>query len=1054
MNLKSSDIIKTFLKVDSPKFGDKPYYAISKNKKSITLFDKVIKAPSDSSTEFEEDKIFTESDENSYIYEEICLNSIKEALNGVSCSFIFHGDSSSSKFNLAIGDIREDKTNYNKYGIFLRYVDNLLKEKNKDIKFEISYFMLNESDIFDLSKLKNKNLDINNFTLQQLNKYKYTIKNEENILNQIEKIDLEKMSKELHFLSKILNLLSKLESSEESKIYSLSHFCITIYIFNQKTQENSLVNFLILNGCEYLYYGLYKKFQITANVGNKKPNEEVIHENIVEGSKVSLETQYTYETLLNLIKLKLFADVNTDNLSENDLNLIMSKKKQNSKLSNILYNMLYNIPKINFRIISTVTPSTGQYQSFRDSLLFLLDFNKLKKKSSKKKSEMSKMADKNLFKNMSKEKTVKLLLEQKEDIEKKDNKIFILENDIIDYKKEIKEAKKEINQRNEKISFLEKAYTEQVNVLKKKLEFDGDINVLIAGDENSEELKHVKKIKNLLDNNKLKENDIKKLEEKLNEKDEEIKQLKNEIEIIKSNETLLNYYLSAKKSENFHKAKKVEYEEKNKLRNTIENLENEIKTKNKLIEKYIQDINTKNKILINLPQSLKDTYTHSLTNTKKLNNSIPTEENEKNKENIDKESLETDNIYENEIKNIKKENKLNINKVKIDCEKIIEQKNEDIKKMQYEYDKLKIERNNDINKYIGEIIGLNKLLMKLVSNYKRIFSSNLTPKINFMNYSTKIDEFNKIITGINQEITYDKYPFLFDYLTKHKQFKINQPFLYNNIKKIYSPIMNDLEEKNNDKNIEIKSHITKKDTKSKNNEDINKFFKEKIEKLIIGIEKLELMSKEDLVKHILNINENLIEMENNLKKYNNKNKKGLNLEDMNITEGKNKDEIISELKNKLIVLNNRFEEQITRNNKNEIIIGAQNRKIDRLQKESYILTHNMNMKNKRQGSSILTPNRSTLYNSSGFDFNSNFSENNTTNKNNLNKTLKKSNSCLTINKPKNKRPLSYKLKKFPENDVNKNFTTNKVLSREFSSKLKEFQIERENNIINSIKEKK
>jgi hypothetical protein len=101
--------------------------------------------------------------------------------------------------------------------------------------------------------------------------------------------------------------------------------------------------------------------------------------------------------------------------------------------------------------------------------------------------------------------------------------------------------------------------------------------------------------------------------------------------------------------------------------------------------------------------------------------------------------------------------------------------------MQYEYDKLKIERNNDINKYIDEIVGLNKLLMKLVSNYKRIFSSTLTPKINFMNYSTKIDEFNKIITGINQEVTYDKFPNLFDYLTNHKQFNINQPFLHNNI---------------------------------------------------------------------------------------------------------------------------------------------------------------------------------------------------------------------------------------------------------------------------------
>ena len=150
MDLNSNENIKTFLKVDSPNYIDKPYFSINKNRKILTLFDKIIKAPSDSSTEFEEDKIFTESDENSYIYEEICLNTIKNALNGISHFFTFYGDTGSSKFNLSIGDIREDKTNYNKYGIILRFIDNILKEVNNeenDIKLEISYFMLNGSDI-------------------------------------------------------------------------------------------------------------------------------------------------------------------------------------------------------------------------------------------------------------------------------------------------------------------------------------------------------------------------------------------------------------------------------------------------------------------------------------------------------------------------------------------------------------------------------------------------------------------------------------------------------------------------------------------------------------------------------------------------------------------------------------------------------------------------------------------------------------------------------------------------------------------------------------------
>jgi hypothetical protein len=187
---------------------------------------------------------------------------------------------------------------------------------------------------------------------------------------------------------------------------------------------------------------------------------------------------------------------------------------------------------------------------------------------------------------------------------------------------------------------------------------------------------------------------------------------------------------------------------------------------------------------------------------------------------------------------------------------------------------------------------MNKLLMQLLSNYKRIFDSNLTPKINIMNYSKKLDEFDQILSGINQEITYNKFPLLFDYLIKTKQININQPYLHCNIKKVYTPLMKDFEEKN-----EIK-------TKNKTNK-----------------EKYELMSKEALIEFILKTKGEQLSDNNQEKKIAENDKE-------------NKDDIINELKNKVNRLNVQLNEQIKKNNKYDVIIGAQNRKINRLQRES------------------------------------------------------------------------------------------------------------------------
>ena len=88
MDKDFKDIIKTFIKIDSPKIKDKPYYSINKSKNIITLHDPVVKESSVKSSDFEEDFIFDENDSNEFIYKEICKDTIKNAINGSSYSFI------------------------------------------------------------------------------------------------------------------------------------------------------------------------------------------------------------------------------------------------------------------------------------------------------------------------------------------------------------------------------------------------------------------------------------------------------------------------------------------------------------------------------------------------------------------------------------------------------------------------------------------------------------------------------------------------------------------------------------------------------------------------------------------------------------------------------------------------------------------------------------------------------------------------------------------------------------------------------------------------------
>lgn len=1012
MDLNSNEEIKTFLKIDAPKVEDKTYYTINETRNIITLFDSVDKGPSDKSSDFEEDKIFTETDENSYIYEEICKDTVKESLNGISYSFISYGEYTSNKLKLLIGDVKDYLSNFNSRGLFPRLLDNLIKKEKSQknmkekINLKISYFLVHDNDLIDLSYLKNKN----NLTENKLYQNKETIKNEDNIIDKIKKVSIEELDIELSFLQKIITLLNQLEEKGEDKsenFFSRAHLCINIYIENESNGKKSIINILMLNGSEYLYSRRAEEFKSLYNE-NKKSNK-----NVIKGTKIALETQYTYETLLNLVKLKVNIDNNIDSLNSNDINLIINKNNENSKLTFILHKLFFSTSKIKFRIIGSVTPNIGLYQNFKDTLLFLFDFHNIIK-SIKRKNSSNNIVLSTIQRSLTNNMVYQNL--------KKDNLVFELENKISSYKKTIDDYKAKLLQKDEKISFLEQSYKEQINIIKKKFNFNGDINVLISGDENTKEAEIIKNFKELSENNIRNEGNLRLLQKKLDRAEEEIKRLKNREEVLNSNDTMIKYYLHAQQN---NEEKKKDNNDINAAYAQIEKLKNEIKFKDKILDKYRQELDNTKKVLLKIPKDLKDNDLNFHYNENKKDDESKLNDNENEEVNLKKNSINIDNIYVDEIKQIKKDNQKKIEVIKLNYEKKIQEKNNEIKTMEYNYEGLKLEKNKDIYKYGNEIIKLNKILMNLISNYKRIFNSNLTKKCSIINLNLKKEEFENIIMTADKDINFNNFPLLYQSLLNTNQLKMNQPFLHSNLKKTYTALTinkND-EEIKDDKLNNTKDKIGN-DFKSeipKTAEQINQFVKEQTNdgKIVFSKEILEEMSKEAIVIHCLNINKKLIEIENYLKKYINY-KKGYNVEEFEKGE-KYKDGIIEELKNKIKKLEINLDEQIKINNKNICIMNSQNRKIDKLQKDTILYNNLLNHKN--INSSILTPNKSTLYNSSAIG---------NSNRNNINnKTLKKSSSVLSINNINY--PLSPQIRKISANN------SIKQLSRQLSPKIREIR---------------
>ena len=715
-----NDIIKTFLKIEPMKEPKSSLYSLDLSKNIISLF-----SPEGNRQDFELNKIFTSKDENSYIYEIICLNTINESLKGISYSFISYGETVNNKIEFLIGDLFNNYKNINNYGLFIRLLDNLLKKKNdKEIYCSINFsnFLIYENNLIDLTYYGNKKkqeYEIDN-NLFLSNGFK--IKNNTNIINNMNQINVSNINELIKYLHCIMKFFNKLDK----KIYRKSNICFIIYLINETLDKTiSTISFISLCGCENLYAEKIQK------LNNRNDENE---KNVLETTKLSLETRYTFDSIINCIKNNNYIR----NCKNENKKHIKEEKNELSQLTTVLYNICFgkNVTNIKYRFIGNIRPNEGYYKRVKDVLLFLFDCSKIMKK--KINSNNLNLLDNN-----------------------KSEEIFNLEYKIKLQSKTIADLNKNLEKQNKKMKFLENIYNEQINAIKKYFNFRGDINILLSGDPNTKEMEYVEKINNhnFLVNKYV--NTIEILEKKLNSTNEELKKVKNTLSIKEMDQTMINYYLSAKNGQ--EKKEKLEKNEIVKeLYNKIDKLNKEIINKNKIIEELKKDLKAKNDIFCNFSKSI----------SKKMNNfeqisqdtvSQKPETKNKDKKTEFNESELTDLILKQELEKMKIKEQKEIKELKDKYNYILLEKKNTIYDLEHKFEKIDEIYKNELKETYSEITNIYGMLISLISYIEK-------NKKNLLNEKNS-NELEKIIFSLKDDIQEEKFPCLFKELNRKKNLK-------------------------------------------------------------------------------------------------------------------------------------------------------------------------------------------------------------------------------------------------------------------------------------------
>ena len=543
--------VKIFLKIKSPKNDKNPYYQISKDKKSFLLENPKEKNEKEEKNEkYNLDKIFTDNNENSYIYEEIMLNCIKESLSNINFTFISYGDSMSENKEIIFGK-SDCYENINSRGIFPRFLENYIlkisgdKNLNENLALNVSYIMINGNNLIDISNfigMESKEiLNLNEDDL--LNKFSIKINNNNSsLIHKVKKVPCEDIKDVLFFLIKFFDNLNNLQI-EGSNLFLDSHFSFIIYINDNNGNIISTISFIILS-CNDIY---------SLDSNNDK------------FTNYKEELNNTKEDIINYIK-------NINNQT------IINKSKLISVLEKVSFR-----DNIKYRVIGTIYPEDDYYMNVKETLNFLLNCKKI---LSKKKAK---------FKSPKRKKS-------KSESEKKDDVIKDLESKIKVQEKKIEELNNLVDYKQIKSEMLKANYKKQIETLKETFNFNGDIENLLKN-KNSKEKKFTREIREAVEKNHINENKIIEFENKINNIKEETKKILTIEGIKNTDDALVKIYTEIKEEKlAFEKQVKI----KNEYTKKIEILKEKNKLLNQLLIRFKEENIIKDNIIKNLPNAFQE----------------------------------------------------------------------------------------------------------------------------------------------------------------------------------------------------------------------------------------------------------------------------------------------------------------------------------------------------------------------------------------------------------------------------------------------------------------
>ena len=962
---EENERIKVYLKIKPSNPSDKIFYNVSKDKKILSLLDNITLDDQKKSKKVEIDKIFTNKDENSYIYEEVMLNCVKNSLNGDNFTFISYGDSNSDKHQLIIGtpDCYE---NINNRGLFPRLLEAYINKIDSNeilsdtISLNLSYIMINNNNLIDLTQL----MGIENKTLEKLQrddfikKYSKEIKLDKhniNFLKNIKKTPVESAKDPLFFLLQILNLMYKFEASS-NHFLTWSYFMILMYITDNNGKTVSTISFIILPGNEILLHRFARRKSFLNDRRDSLNNIATTLKNNAN------EFFYSIEDILAHLDIKSL-NLENEKIPEKDdkkhKNKIEDKNKKieknkkyeiKSKLFHIIGNLSFDSNDKNnqyyrkYIIIGSIFGNSGYITYIKDSLYFLTQCKKFSGQKISNKGHGN--FDATFF---------------NEKLKAKNDQIYDLESKLKTQETKVNELNTLMDSKEANLKALQENYKEQIKSLKEELGFKGDINNLLEQNKNSEEYEYTLKIRNTTENNKLKNLKIEELKQQIKQIETVIKQLRTLLDIKENDATMLDIVRSVREA----KAKKREEME---IRNIASEKIEELKKKNKMLENkilgYKNEISLKKNILNGLPQIFGRNM-----NIKKNMNDLENKLNENdfsmkwfinnNTEEIDK--IKTDSNTEKKIIIDKYEN-------------ILEQNKKSIKNIGNKLDNILLDFKNEKKGYLDELVIIYKCIINIIKNYKNVFLSNCSIFVNK-------EKYDKILRKEEKDINPITLPLLYKELGKigynHFQMSNKKSFPKKKVikSKYYKNIVEEddikIDEDNNKK--EKKINFRKKSQRDKRIYKIMNIVKngakeeETIDKILLPltnevIEKknqifseiqkktdsqLITMTKSDLAYYCTKNIEKIEEIEKFINNYFEANGNFDNFDPVKIR--------VDEIKKKIIVINNKLQEMNNKYKNNNAIFENGDKIIQKLRNENHLLRKQLYDNNMRNLYSNFSP---------------------------------------------------------------------------------------------------